>query len=254
MWKRPEIFDAESGRERFATEGAHRALVSAIHYLPDGAGPRVGDDGTIRLWDCQSRASLTWSATRASVIGWRFRPMARNWHRSRVAPECRAFASGSAKRGDWCGSGWATRPRTHRQPWRFRLTGKELLCFSHKQGLKAIEVETGRERAIAQPRFLLDAADRSEQSLAQCKFSPDTRYLATCTGVTTHVVELASGVERFSFPSYAMAFHPRGTGIAVACEEQRDPVAFSDAGKTVMVELLPLSLAAERRSSCRRSG
>ena len=58
--------------------------------------------------------------------------------------------------------------------------------------------------------------------------------------MTTHVVELASGVERFSFPSYAMAFHPRGTGFAVACEEQRDPVAFSDAGKTVMVELLPI--------------
>ena len=38
----------------------------------------------------------------------------------------------------------------------FSLDGKELLYFSHKQGLKAIDVETGRERATVQPRFLLD--------------------------------------------------------------------------------------------------
>ncbi len=200
----------------------------------------AGDDGTIRRWDCQSARQL--NVISDSGVA----------HHLAVSPDGERLASVALRAGApgvrvWeCKTGRLVRewlrdaPADASTALAFSLDGKELLYFSHKQGLTLLDVESGRERAITQPRFLLDAADRSEQSLAQCKFSPDTKYLATCTGVTTHVVELASGVERFSFPSYAMAFHPRGTGIAVACEEHPDPRALSDAGKAVMVELLPI--------------
>ena len=230
------FFDAESGSERFVREGAHEGPVTSIRYLPGGRTlVTAGDDGTIRRWDCQSARQL-------SVIG---DPGV--VHRLAVAPDgeklatvaLRALAPGvrvwECKTGRLLREWLRDTPADASTALVFSLDGKELLYFSHKQGLKAIDVESGLERTTVQPRFLLEGEDRS-----QCKFSPDIQYLATCTGVTTHVVELASGKERFSFPSYAMAFHPRGTGIAVACEEHRDAAAISDAGKTVTVELLPI--------------
>jgi WD40 repeat protein len=235
------FFEADSASERFVTQGAHEALVSAIHYLPDGRRVfTAGDDGTIRQWDCQSARQL--NVISDSGVS----------HRLAVSPDGERLASVALRAGApgvrvWeCKTGRLVRewlrdaPADASTALAFSLDGKELLYFSHKLGLTVLDAESGRERATVQPRFLLDGADRSEQSLAQCKFSPDNQYLATCTGVTTHVVELASGVERFSFPGYAMAFHPRGTGIAVACEERRDPRSLSDAGKSVLVELLPI--------------
>ena len=226
------FFDAESGSERFATEGAHEAAVSAIHYLPDGRRlVTAGDDGTIRQWDCQSARQL--NVISDSGVSHRL-AVSRDGERLASVALC-AGAPGvrvwESKTGRLVREWLRDAPADASTALAFSRDGKELLYFSHKQGLTALDVESGRERATVQPRFLLDAADRSEQSLAQCKFSPDAQYLATCTGVTTHVVEMASGVERFSFPSYAMAFHPRGTGIAVACEDRRDPVALSGAGR-----------------------
>ena len=91
----------------------------------------------------------------------------------------------------------------------FSSDGKELLFYSHKHGLKTIDVATGQERAAVQPQFLLTRKDAFQSDLSHTARS--LRRISTsptCTGAMTHVVELASGVERFSCPSYTMAFTP----------------------------------------------
>jgi hypothetical protein len=66
-------------------------------------------------------------------------------------------------------------------------------------------------------------------------------------GKETHVDELATDAEPFSFPSYVMAFDPRGTAIADASEEQCDPGSPSRSGKSVKIDRLPLARGGRKR-------
>jgi WD40 repeat protein len=53
-----------------------------------------------------------------------------------------------------------------------------------------------------------------------------------CTGVTTHVVELASGTERFSRAGYIMRCTPDGLGLAVARADSHSGAVGTANGKT----------------------
>jgi RNA polymerase sigma factor (sigma-70 family) len=242
------FFSAQTGGERFASEEAHTGGISAVFYTPDArALVSAGDDGTIRLWDANSsrqlkviadpgtahRVAMSSDGSKLAAMAIRApSPAVRIWElkTGRLLQECLRDVE-----------------LNRTEALTFSSDGTELLFYSHRIGLKRIDVATGQARAAVQPRFVLSPEDLSAQSLAQCTFSPANRYLATCTGTTTHVVELASGAERFSCPSYAMAFTPDGRGLAVASEANRDVRPAGDATSTAAVELLEFASGVRKK-------
>ncbi len=131
----------------------------------------------------------------------------------------------------------------------FSSDGRLVLFYGHQHGLKAVDLATGDERVTVPPRFVLRADEESELNLAACSFAPGNRYLAICTGLATHVVEVASGTERFSCPGYAMAFTPDGEGLAIARE--RDPSGGAEGAETTtsgtVVEMAEIATGVRRQ-------
>ncbi len=242
------FFDAQSGLERFASEGAHAGGVGAVRYTPDGRTiVTASDDGTIRQWDPRSARQLR-VITNPSRL-----------HRLAISPDGENLAATAMRAPSPAVRVWDLKTGGLLQEClrkidvdgsaalAFSSDGKQLLFFSHKHGLKTIDVATGQDRAAVQPQFVLTGEDASEQSLAHCTFSPANQYLATCTGAMTHVVHLASGVERFSCPSYTMVFTPDGHGLAVASEGDRDRAPGAESANTVAVELVEIASGGRKK-------
>ena len=211
------FFDAHTGHERFAGLEAHQGGVSALGYTPDTHTlVTAGDDGTIRQWDVRSAKEL--SVISDSGIA----------HRLAISPDGEKLATAAQKSPSPAVRIWDRKTgRLLREclpgtdidkstALAFSSDGNELLYYSHKHGLKIVDIATGELRPAVEPRFLLGGESAQDLSFASCAFSPANRYLAACTDLTTHVVELSSGAERFSCPGYVMSFTPDGNGLAVA--------------------------------------
>ena len=217
------LFDSDTGRERFAGAGAHQGMVNAVRYTPDGQTLiTAGNDGTIRLSGAGSRQQLKLIADAGCA------------HLLAVSPDGRALASAATLLASAPAirvwelpggrllrqfSGPATVDRIGALA--FSSDGKLILAFSPKLGLKVFDIATGHEQEATQPQFMLQAQERAELGLDSGLFAPGNRYLAICTGMATHVVELASGTEIFSYSSDVMTFTPDGEGLAVATARDR---------------------------------
>jgi RNA polymerase sigma factor (sigma-70 family) len=210
------FFETESGRERFASPEAHQGGVSVIRYTSDGrAILTAGDDGTVRHWD----AAI---ARQIRVI-----PHGGRVHRLAVAPDGRTIATATVG-PEASVSIWDLETGRLRQKWpaQGNVTGAEALAFStdgeslltigRDRVLKVREVATGRERTAVQPRFGLANGNSIESLISRAAFAPGNRLLAISTTTNVSVADLVTGEERFSAPSFAMAFAPDGRNLAVA--------------------------------------
>ena len=210
-------------------------MVNAVRYAPDGRTlVTAGNDGTIRQWDAGSGRQLQVIADAGYD------------HLVAVSPDGKALASAARDRAKppvirvWDLPGGRLR-REFSGPAKvagtkalaFSPDGNLVLAYSSQLGLKIFDIATGDERQATQPHFMLQSEKQADINLASGAFGPGNRYLALCTFAATHVVELASGEERFSCPGYQMtfAFTPGGEGLAVA--SAADPYAGSRGINTV---------------------
>jgi WD40 repeat protein len=219
------FFEADSGRERFEANDAHRGAVSAVCYTPDAREiVTAGNDGTIRQWDASSGRMLRVMNDAGAV------------HRLAISPDGTRLASTALRAPAnspafriWDLTNGALK---HEFPGKVNLPGKKALAFTTdgklvlffnpSLGLKIVDAGSGREQPSVQPRFSLKADEGSELNFASIAFAPGGRYLALCTGVTIHVVDLTSGAELFSCAGSTIAFTPDGLGVAIATNRNAD--------------------------------
>jgi len=210
------FFEAESGRERLGSPEAHQGGVSVVRYSPDGRDLlTAGDDGTVRQWDAAS-------ARQRRVI-----PHGGRVHLLAVSPDGSSLAT-AAQAPDASVSVWDLATGRLRRKWprhgdttgalalAFSPDGEALLAYGRDHVLKVLEVETGRERSAVQPRFDLAQEEGLDSSIIRGVFARGNEFLAVSTARTVHVADLATGLERFSAPSYATAFAPDCRSLAVA--------------------------------------
>ena len=132
----------------------------------------------------------------------------------------------------------------------FSSDGRLVLAYSPKLGLKVVDIATGDEREdVVQPQFVLQAGEESELGLASSALARGNLNLAMCTGLATHVVDLASGAERFSCAGHTMASAPDGQCIAVANEgdSSAGPAAGESVTSISAVEMVEIATGARKR-------
>jgi RNA polymerase sigma factor (sigma-70 family) len=218
------FFDAGTGRERFGIPEAHQAVVTVVRYAPGGRSIfTAGDDGTVREWDALSGRQL-----RTLPPGGRVSLLA-------VSPDGRSLATVlQPQRPKASVSVWDLATGQRRREWSwagelfpadamaFSSGGESLFIYGRNQGLKVLEVATGRERSPVQPQFRLGKEAEAGFGVNRGDFAAGGQFLAVMTARTAHVADLATGAERFSCPSYAMAFGRDGKTLAVATPGARE--------------------------------
>ena len=167
------FFEADSGRERFASPDAHQGGVSVVRYLPDGRTIlTAADDGTVRQWDATTArqlrvyphdgrvALLSVSADGASLAVAVQGPPA----------SVTVWDLGTgARRRQW----HDTDGVSGTQALSFSSEGDTLLAFDQERGLRILDVATGEEREPEQPRFSLDQSGTGNPSVAHGLFSAE---------------------------------------------------------------------------------
>ena len=189
------FFDARSGGERLGRLEAHQGGVNIVRYVPGGKTILSGgDDGTVREWDAATARQL------------RVIPLGGRVHLLAVSANGACLATGE-RGSDASVSVWDLATGIRRQHWSatddivgtealaFSVDGETLLTFDHDHGLRVLEVETGAEREVEQPRFGLGPAGLVSSWTSRGLFAPGNHYLAVSTATTAFVAELATGAE-----------------------------------------------------------
>ncbi len=210
------FFEADTGREQFAGDDAHQGSVTALAYAPDGKTLfSSGGDGTIRAWDPATARQRKLIPRVGTVLSLAVSPDGKSLAAASVFPQSTVEV-------------WDLLTGRKRQSWRgkievtgtealaFSPDGQRILFYSRAYGLTVSEVSTGRELPAVQPRFGLAGGTDPRSFLGPSVFAPENRFLAIQGGMSVHVADVASGEERFSGPSLAMAFAPAGEILAVA--------------------------------------
>jgi WD40 repeat protein len=193
-------------------------VVSTVRFIPDGRTlVTAGNDGTVRQWEARSGQQLQVFADAGAAHSLAVSPDGRalasaaSWHTKAPAIRVWDLLSGKLRREFLLPAAFA-----ETKALAFSSDGRLILCYGPKLGLTISDIATGQDQAAVQPRFTLQVEERGEPSVVASAFAPGNQYLAICTGLFAHVVEVSSGDERFSCPSYAMTFTPDGDGLAVA--------------------------------------
>jgi RNA polymerase sigma factor (sigma-70 family) len=210
------FFDAGSGRERFGEDDVHQGKMSAVRFSPDGRQVIAAEfGGPIRVWDPVSARPLREirQHTRVALIA--------------VSPDGRSVAT-----AEWNLRGslavWDLDSGKLRTRWTatgqhdqvkavaFSSDGETVLMYLDSRQLKVLQIATGRERSVIQPRFQLTEHPQVGVMMTGSAFSPGNRFLAVRAAQTVHVADLATGEERFVRPCWMMAFSADGTTLAIA--------------------------------------
>ena len=219
------FFDAQTGTERFVSEGAHSGGVSAVRYTPDrNTLVTAGDDGTIRSGTSGSAEELAVITDHGSSHRLAISPRRREGRRggdpgpvagrSRLGPQNRPASAGMPARNRR-----STRPR----PWRSRPTGTSFSSTVTNMVSRTIDIATG-QRTIRRTTAVPAGQEKMHQSdllpIARSLRRIGTSQPAPARRPTSWSWQAES--ERFSCPGYMMSFTPDGHGLAVATAGDRE--------------------------------
>jgi WD40 repeat protein len=246
------IFEADNGRERFESNDSHQGAVSAVCYKPSGSTlVTAGNDGTVRQWDAGSGRQLRVMNDPGVAHLLAISPdgtFAASTPR-RAPAEAPAFRVWDLTNGTLQREFGSNVKLTSTRALTFSSDGKCVLFHSPNLGLTVVEVSSGHEQPAVQPRFALKPEEEAELDLASSAFAPGGQYLALTTSVMNHVVEVASGAERFSCAGGPMALAPDGRSLAVAIEGKLNSGPPEDTAhvSTCAIDLVEIHTGARRR-------
>jgi RNA polymerase sigma factor (sigma-70 family) len=246
------IFETENGRERFESNDAHQGALSAVCYTPSGKTiVTAGNDGTIRQWDADSGHELRVMNDPGIAHLLAISPDGTSVASTalRAPTDAPAFRVWDLTNGTLRREFGSNVKLTSTRALSFSPDGKFVLFYSPNLGLKVVDVANGQEQPAVQPRFGLKAEEEAELNLASSAFAPGAQYLALSTYTLTHVVDVASGEERFSCAGSAMAFGPDGRWLAVANDGKLDrgPPGDTPHVNTCAIDLVEIGTGAPKR-------
>jgi len=243
------LWDVASGRELATTAAAHKGAVTQVLFAPGGRTlVTASDDGTVRLWDPatgRQRRALQGHGewVRAIALSGDGRTLASLGLGDRV--RLWDLASGKPLRR-WRGHGGGGGDRSLA----FALDGKTLASWGDDDWKLCVrEVATGKEFINRQPHLsgLTDIPaggiehDRERERRAfryHAAFTPDGNGLVVVSDALGHIVDVATGAERFTMPGWsrveALALSPDGRILAVAAEEKAVRLVELVSGKEVL--------------------
>jgi len=212
------LWDVETGRDRIEMAEAHELSVTRLLCAEGGRTLITGsDDRTARVWDLTSgrqRAVLRHKGwVRALALSPDGKTLATGAHPPDSGVHLWDLATGRELRS------WPGRGRSEAAvAVAFTSDGKELLSLWRDGSVRRFEVASGQEAPAIQPKVSYGKEQAAGDNVTAGLFSPGGAVLAASEqfGQGIHVVDMATGRERFKAPGRAIALSADGTTLAVA--------------------------------------